>query len=83
MTVVPEAAPRSAAAEDLVILPAEYGITSELRHAVNNPLTAVLGYAELLERVEGLAPEVRARVEKILQYGRQVRDLVRRPGDIA
>jgi signal transduction histidine kinase len=50
-----------------------------LRHEVNNPLTGILGNAELLlARREGLPPAAIARVETIAELAVRLRETVRR-----
>lgn len=50
-----------------------------LRHEVNNPLTGILGNAELLlARREGLPPSAIARVETIAELAVRLRETVRR-----
>ena len=50
-----------------------------LRHEVNNPLTGILGNAELLlARREGLTPAAAARVETIAELAVRLRETVRR-----
>lgn len=50
-----------------------------LRHEVNNPLTGILGNAELLlARREGLPPAAAARVETIAELAVRLRETVRR-----
>lgn len=50
-------------------------LVSRVRHEINNPLTGVLGQAQLLLRAE-LEPNVRTRVEKIEQLANRIRDIV-------
>lgn len=76
--VVPGAAPQDAPPEDLALVVAREGITPDLRHAINNPLTAVMGFAELLVRQPELPEEVRSRLVTIRDHARQVRDLLRK-----
>ena len=58
-------------------LPEDFG--EILRHEVNNPLTGILGNAELLlARPEGLSPAAIARVETIAELAVRLRETVRR-----
>lgn len=50
-------------------------LVSRVRHDINNPLTGVIGQAQLLLRAD-LAPNVRNRVEKIEQLSNRIRDIV-------
>lgn len=50
-------------------------LVSRVRHEINNPLTGVLGQAQLLLRLE-LDPNIRTRVEKIEQLSARIRDIV-------
>lgn len=50
-------------------------LVSRVRHEINNPLTGVLGQAQLLLRLE-LDPNIRTRVEKIEQLSSRIRDIV-------
>ena len=45
-------------------------------HEINNPLTAILGYSELLAANSSLAPEQLSMTKKIAQQARRTRDLV-------
>ncbi|HYL16287.1 MAG TPA: HAMP domain-containing sensor histidine kinase [Terriglobales bacterium] len=45
-------------------------------HEINNPLAAILGYADLLSDSESLSPEQLSRARKIGQQARRTRDLV-------
>ena len=45
-------------------------------HEINNPLTAILGYSELLATNPGLNPEQASMAQKIGQQARRTRDLV-------
>jgi DNA-binding response OmpR family regulator len=50
-----------------------------IRHEINNPLSTVLGYAELLlVRPDDLEPETRKKVEAIRGAAMRIRDVVRR-----
>ncbi len=51
-------------------------LVSGAAHEINNPLTAIMGYADLLEHDSVLAPEKRAYVEKISSQARRVREVV-------
>jgi signal transduction histidine kinase len=53
-----------------------------LRHEVNNPLTGILGNAELLlNRREGLPPQAIARLETIAELAVRLRETIRRLSD--
>ena len=45
-------------------------------HEINNPLTAILGYSEVLTTTSGLSPAQTSMAEKIGQQARRTRDLV-------
>ena len=51
------------------------GLIAHVRHEVNNPLTGVIGQAQLLLREE-LSPKARRRVETIEQLAGRIRDTV-------
>src|SRR3954447_13192067 len=50
-------------------------LVAHVRHEINNPLTGVLGQAQLLLREE-LSPSARRRVETIEQLAARIRDIV-------
>lgn len=50
-------------------------LVAHVRHEINNPLTGVLGQAQLLLREE-LSPVARRRVEAIEQLSGRIRDIV-------
>src|SRR5438270_3661277 len=50
-------------------------LVARVRHEINNPLTGVLGQAQLLLREE-LSPAARRRVETIEQLASRIRDTV-------
>lgn len=50
-------------------------LIAHIRHEINNPLTGVIGQAQLLLREE-LSPTVRRRVETIEQLSGRIRDTV-------
>lgn len=50
-------------------------LVAHVRHEINNPLTGVLGQAQLLLREE-LSPTARKRVETIEQLAARIRDVV-------
>ena len=53
-----------------------------LRHEVNNPLTGILGNAELLlKRRDGLPPQAVARLETIAELAVRLRETIRRLSD--
>ena len=56
-------------------------LVSRVRHEINNPLTGVIGQAQLLLRAD-LDPTVRSRVEKIEQLAGRIRDIVAELRDI-
>lgn len=64
---------------DLAVVTAETGVTSSLRHELTNPLTAVLGFLQLLLRREDLTPDVLEKLQKIYDHGVRVRNLLRKP----
>jgi signal transduction histidine kinase len=45
-------------------------------HEINNPLTGILGYAEILSERGSTSPEQRVMVEKILHLARRIKGLV-------
>lgn len=48
-------------------------LVAHVRHGINNPLTGVMGQAQLLLRMN-LPPEVRQRVQSIEQLALRIRD---------
>ena len=78
-TVVNEKAPIRPEPEDLAVIAAEPGITSSLRHEVNNPLTAVLGFTQLLMRRPDLDAAVLERLGKVHEHALRIRDLLQKP----
>jgi signal transduction histidine kinase len=50
-------------------------LVARVRHEINNPLTGVLGQAQLLLREE-LSPTARRRVETIEKLATRIRDIV-------
>jgi len=56
-------------------------LVAHVRHEINNPLTGVLGQAQLLLREE-LSPTARRRVETIEQLAARIRDTVAQLRDI-
>ena len=56
-------------------------LVAHVRHEINNPLTGVLGQAQLLLREE-LTPGARRRVETIEQLAGRIRDVVAKLRDI-
>jgi signal transduction histidine kinase len=52
-------------------------LVAHVRHEINNPLTGVIGQAQLLLREE-LSPAARRRVETIEQLAGRIRDTVAR-----
>jgi signal transduction histidine kinase len=63
---------------DLVLFSAHAGITPALRHRLNNPLTAVLGFAELLLREDPLSEGVERRANQIQENALRVREILQR-----
>lgn len=51
-------------------------LAAGIAHDLNNMLTPIIGYAELLERGLGSAPDLRAHAHEITLAGRRSRDLV-------
>ena len=56
-------------------------LIAHVRHEINNPLTGVLGQAQLLLREE-LSPRARGRVETIEQLATRIRDIVAQLRDV-
>ena len=56
-------------------------LVAHVRHEINNPLTGVIGQAQLLLREE-LSPTARRRVETIEQLAGRIRDTVAELRDI-
>lgn len=56
-------------------------LVAHVRHEINNPLTGVLGQAQLLLREE-LSPRVRQRVETIEQLATRIKDTVAQLRDV-
>jgi signal transduction histidine kinase len=56
-------------------------LVSRVRHEINNPLTGVIGQAQLLLRAD-LDATVRSRVEKIEQLAVRIRDIVAELRDV-
>ena len=81
--VVEEMPPEATGGDDLVLVPLRAGITSSLRHDLNNPLTAVLGYLQLLRKQDDLTEAVAEKIGKIEENARRVGELIRKPDDIA
>jgi DNA-binding response OmpR family regulator len=52
--------------------------TIALEHEINNPLSALLGNAELLLMEEGLKPDQEQQVRVMLEQARRIADVVRR-----
>ncbi len=50
-------------------------LISRVRHDINNPLTGIIGQAQLLLRAE-LEPKTRHRIETIEQLAIRIRDIV-------
>ena len=79
--VTPDKAPEHPAPGDLALVAARVGVTSTFRHSLNNPLTAVLGFLQLLQRQADLSEAAREKVERVYEHAIRVRDLLRMPGD--
>jgi nitrogen-specific signal transduction histidine kinase len=77
--VIEEKCPLDPTPTDLALIPARPGITSSLRHEVNNPLTAVIGFTQLLLRKTDLEPAVLDKLSKVQEHALRVRDLIQRP----
>jgi signal transduction histidine kinase len=56
-------------------------LVAHVRHEINNPLTGVIGQAQLLLREE-LSPAARRRVETIEQLAGRIRDTVAQLRDV-
>ena len=56
-------------------------LVAHVRHEINNPLTGVIGQAQLLLREE-LSPSARRRVETIEQLAGRIRDTVAQLRDV-
>src|SRR5436305_5893860 len=56
-------------------------LIARVRHEINNPLTGVLGQAQLLLREE-LTPSSRRRIEIIEQLATRIRDIVAQLRDV-
>lgn len=56
-------------------------LIAHVRHEINNPLTGVLGQAQLLQREE-LTPTARRRIETIEQLATRIRDIVAQLRDV-
>ena len=51
-------------------------LAARVRHEINNPLTGLIGQAQLLLRDESLSETARRRVEVIEQLAKRIRDAV-------
>jgi PAS domain S-box-containing protein len=49
-----------------------------IAHEINNPLTGVIGFSELLLNNQDLTPDVREQVKVIAEGGKRVKDIVKR-----
>ena len=56
-------------------------LAAHVRHEINNPLTGLIGQAQLLLREE-LSERARRRVETIVQLSARIRDTVAELGDV-
>jgi signal transduction histidine kinase len=74
--LVAESTPDDPEAGALSLVRAEAGITSALRHRLNNPLTAVLGFAELLLRGPALGEEAERKVLQIQENALRLREML-------
>jgi signal transduction histidine kinase len=72
---------RSAVADCEAKLAEVADLVAHVRHEINNPLTGVLGQAQLLLREE-LSESARRRVETIEQLAQRIRDTVARLRDV-
>ena len=72
---------RMAIAEHEIRLTEIADLVAHVRHEINNPLTGVLGQAQLLQREE-LSPSARRRVETIEQLAGRIRDVVAELRDV-
>jgi signal transduction histidine kinase len=72
---------RTVIAEHEVRLTEIADLVAHVRHEINNPLTGVLGQAQLLQREE-LSPSARRRVETIEQLAGRIRDVVAELRDV-
>lgn len=64
--------------EDLAVVRACIGITSSFRHELNNPLTAVLGFAELLSRNPDLPQDIARKVDQIQVNAERLKSMLLR-----
>jgi two-component system NtrC family sensor kinase len=51
-------------------------LVARIRHEINNPLTGVLGQAQLLLREEDLSEKARKRAKTIEELAMRIRDIV-------
>jgi signal transduction histidine kinase len=72
---------RSLIAEHEAKLAEIAGLVAHVRHEINNPLTGVIGQAQLLLREE-LSPSARRRVETIEQLAARIKDTVAQLRDV-
>jgi len=64
-------------------LAAIFEVGTAVRHEINNPLTTVIGNAELLlERYEGSSEDLKKRLEVILSNGLRIAEIVKKLEDI-
>jgi signal transduction histidine kinase len=80
--LVPGKPPEDAGGNDLALVPLRAGITSSLRHALNNPLTAVLGYLQLLRMRKDLPADVLEKIETIDENAQRLSELIQKPDDL-
>jgi signal transduction histidine kinase len=71
-------APPEADPGDFSLVPATEGVTSTLRHALGNQLTAILGFSELLLRRPDLAVDARKGLATIRDGARACREFLHR-----
>ena len=75
---VTEPPPEDPHPDELALVSAGIGVTSTFRHQLNNPLTAVLGFTELLLRRPDLTPEVERKVLQIQLNAQRVKELLQK-----
>ena len=86
MTDTPLSSPESDAQDDLATkyrlqLDEVIDLVAHIRHEINNPLTGVLGQAQLLLR-EDLSDRARKRAQTIEQLAIRMRDIVAQLRDV-
>lgn len=78
LTADPAKAPDEPDPAALAVVRARIGITSSFRHELNNPLTAVLGFAELLSRNSDLPQDVARKVDQIQVNAERLKEMLLR-----